>query len=33
MDFEITYYSTTVQEQIVELPDTLAAQEIKRENA
>jgi phage-related protein len=28
MDFEITYYSTAVQEQIVELPDTLAARYI-----
>jgi phage-related protein len=28
MDFEITYYSTKVQEQIIELPDTLAARYI-----
>jgi phage-related protein len=28
MDFEITYYSTKVQEQIFELPDTLAARYI-----
>ena len=28
MDFEITYYSTAVQEQIVELPNTLAARYI-----
>ena len=28
MDFEITYYSTKVQEQIFDLPDTLAARYI-----
>jgi len=28
MDFEITYYSTKVQEQIIELPDNLAARYI-----
>ena len=28
MDFEITYYNTKVQEQIIELPDTLAARYI-----
>ena len=28
MDFEITYYSAKVQEQIFELPDTLAARYI-----
>lgn len=28
MDFEITYYSESVQEQIFELPDTLAARYI-----
>ena len=28
MDVEITYYSTKVQEQIIELPDTLAARYI-----
>ncbi len=28
MEFEITYYSTAVQEQIVELPNTLAARYI-----
>lgn len=28
MDFEITYYSESVQEQISELPDTLAARYI-----
>ena len=28
MDFEITYYSTAVREQIIGLPDTLAARYI-----
>ena len=28
MEFEITYYSTAVQEQIVDLPNTLAARYI-----